>query len=99
MAGHRDDGTFANDKRHHPRRKVSRANIPQWLRDFDPKDPQWMPPNERAKVLKDFAVGPTDDTEEELEPWAPEDIEEQQRIERMNKNKALGYPEDYDGGY
>lgn len=26
MAGHRDDGTFAEDKAHHPNRKVGRAS-------------------------------------------------------------------------
>lgn len=29
MSGHRDDGTFAEDKAHHPKRKVGRSELPR----------------------------------------------------------------------
>lgn len=35
--------------------------------------------------------------DETLDPWAPEDVAEQQYWQRAQKNINLGYPEDYDG--
>jgi len=35
--------------------------------------------------------------EETLDPWAPEDVADQQYWQQARKNINLGHPEDYDG--
>jgi len=73
MAGHRDDGTFAEDKAHHEGRKVSREN-------FMSGPPAGWTMNNMVKGL----VGNSD---EALDPWDPEDIQEEQTLkeERLKK--------------
>lgn len=36
---------------------------------------------------------------EELDDWAPEDVEESLRLRREKMNENLGYTPDYEGGY
>jgi hypothetical protein len=102
MAGHRDDGTFAEDKAHHKGRKVSREN-------FISGPPAGWTMNNMVKGL----VGNSDDApahgiprpeiyheddapahgmarpnlDEVLDPWDPEDIQEEQTLkeERLKK--------------
>lgn len=73
MAGHRDDGTFAEDKAHHEGRKVSRDA-------FMSGPPAGWTMNNMVKGL----VGNSDEV---LDPWDPEDIQEEQTLkeERLKK--------------
>ena len=81
MAGHREDGTFAEDKAHHPGRKVSRITHSQ---DTDVAPAQGIPrPN------FDFTSGPVVDgpNDYDLGSADAEDLREQSELsnERMKK--------------
>lgn len=100
MSGHRDDGSFADNKAHHPSRKVSKES-------FMSGPPAGFTMNNMVKGL----VGQSDDApahgiprpapidsapahgiprpnlDEVLDPWDPEDIQEEQTLkeERLKK--------------
>ena len=80
MAGHRDDGTFAADEAHNPKRKVHKD---RWV------DPDPTPPHGTPRPSMDFVSENTDDNDTTLDPWDQEDINEQQRFK--NEANKRGY--------
>jgi len=97
MSGHRDDGTFAEDKAHHPNRVVSldahRENKARQDWEARRAHPSYKGSQDDANPYG--MVRPN--TDEILDEWDPEDVAEHQYWQRARKNENLGYPEDYDG--
>jgi len=105
MAGHRDDGTFAEDKAHHEGRKVSRDafmsgppagwtmnNMVKGLVGHEDDAPAHGIPRPDISNIRheDDAPPhgiPRPNLDEVLDPWEPEDIEEQYKLkeERLKK--------------
>lgn len=81
MAGHRDDGTFAGNKAHHPQRRVDPISYYSQYSDAAPAHGMARPVRERHVSEWDAK------TDETLDKWAPEDIQEEHtlRQERLEK--------------
>ena len=84
MSGHRDDGTFAEDKAHHPNRKVSRVTHSQ---DTDVAPAHGIP----RPQTSDFTSGPVVDgpNDYDLGPVDREDLREQSEL--INERLEKGY--------
>lgn len=81
MAGHRDDGTFAEDNAHNPNRKVHKG---RWV------DPDPTPPHGTPRPSMDFIGEHSNENDETLDPWDQEDIDEQKRFrDEANKRGHL----------
>lgn len=105
MAGHRDDGTFAEDRAHDPRRKIGdRYGRPSSQMDGLANDLARGYGIRKGEALnhiygtlpnhnqasKDFIGSHSNENDETLDPWDQEDIDEQRNLrDEANKRGHL----------
>ena len=96
MAGHRDDGTFAENTSKHPNRVVSleahRENKARQEWEARRAHPSYKGSQDDANPYG--MVRPN--TDEILDEWDPEDIAEKNYWDRANTNVNLGNHPDYE---
>jgi hypothetical protein len=99
MGGHRDDGTFAEDKAHHEGRKVDRQSFMMMGEDMeyfrnraqDNAPAHGIPRPDISNIRHEDDAPPhgipRPNLDEVLDPWDPEDIEEEYNLkeERLKK--------------